>query len=134
MDVIGNSMQAVGRANRANICPIMYPVVEDLRCGDRNVVHVKFKRSRRPYLAYGIPYLRSGGADVQMEQKLYRDLLNERENRIDTWEIEPSEFKIQDIDTGAFQSYLQRAEAAGQIVTGLSRDEIKNLANSSLHE
>lgn len=29
---------------------------------------------------------------------------------------------------------LQKGEAAGQIVTGLSRNEIKNLTNSSLHE
>ena len=94
-DVIGQEIsdtttRDVSQAIRANIKPPIYPIIEKQHYGDRDVVHVKFEGKRRPYVAYGIPRIRIADEDTQMDQELYREMLNARENRIDSWETKIS--------------------------------------------
>ena len=119
-DVVGQeisdtTMRDVSQAIRANIKPPIYPVIEKLHYGDKDVIHVRFEGKHRPYLAYNIPRIRIADEDTQMDQELYREMLNARENRTDSWETKPSKYHIEDIDSAAFESYLQRAKDAGRI-------------------
>ena len=119
-DVIGQeisdtTMRDVSQAIRANIKPPIYPVVEKQHYGDRDVVHVRFEGGHRPYLAYGIPRIRIADEDTQMGQELYREMLNARENRTDSWETKLSKYHFSDIDKEIFENYLQRAKDAGRI-------------------
>ena len=119
-DVIGqeisdSTMRDVSQAIRANIKPPIYPVIEKQHYGDRDVIHVRFEGKHRPYLAYGIPRIRMADEDTQMDQELYREMLNARENLTDSWETKLSKYHISDIDKEVFKSYLHRAKDAGRI-------------------
>lgn len=118
LDISGNTMREISQAIRSDITPPIYPVIEERQYGGRNVVHVQFAGRRRPYLAYGLPRIRVGDEDVQMNQDLYREMLNERENRgnrTDSWEARMSQYKIEDLDTNVFDRYLRQAKSAGRI-------------------
>ena len=119
-DVIGQeisdtTMRDVSQAIRANIKPPIYPVIEKQHYDGINVIHVRFEGRHRPYLAYGIPRIRIADEDTQMDQELYREMLNERENRMDSWETKPSKYYVEDIDIDIFENYLQKAKDAGRI-------------------
>ena len=119
-DVIGQEIsdtttRDVSQAIRANIKPPIYPTIEKQHYGDRDVVHVKFEGKRRPYVAYGIPRIRIADEDTQMDQELYREMLNARENRTDSWETKPSKYHISDIDKEVFDGYLRKARQVGRI-------------------
>ncbi|MCR5100553.1 MAG: putative DNA binding domain-containing protein [Butyrivibrio sp.] len=119
-DVIGQEIsdtttRDVSQAIRTNIKSPIYPTIEKLQYGDRDVVHVKFEGKRRPYVAYGIPRIRIADEDTQMDQELYREMLNARENRTDSWETKPSKYHISDIDKEVFDGYLRKARQVGRI-------------------
>lgn len=119
-DVIGQEIsdtttRDVSQAIRAHIKPPIYPVIEKQHYDGKDVVHVKFEGKHRPYLAYGIPRIRIADEDAQMDQELYREMLNARENRTDSWETKVSKYHVKDIDGEIFKNYLQRAKDAGRI-------------------
>lgn len=119
-DVIGQeigdtSKRDVSQAIRANIKPPVYPMIEEQHYGDRDVIHVQFEGKRRPYVAYGIPRIRVDDEDVQMDQELYREMLNARENRTDSWETKLSKYHISDIDREVFDGFLRKARQVGRI-------------------
>ncbi len=119
-DVVGQeisdtTIREVSQAIRANIKPAIYPTIEKLHYDTKDVIHVKFEGKQRPYLAYNIPRIRVADEDAQMDQETYRELLNARENRVDSWEMKASKFCIKDIDTEVFANYIQRAKDAGRI-------------------
>lgn len=119
-DVIGQeigdiSKRDVSQAIRANIKPPIYPMIEEQHYGDRDVIHVQFEGKRRPYVAYGIPRIRVDDEDVQMDQEIYREMLNARENRTDSWETRLSKYRISDIDKEVFDGYLRKARQVGRI-------------------
>ena len=119
-DVIGQEIsdsttRDVSQAIRANIKPPIYPLIEKQHFGDRDVIHVQFEGKRRPYVAYGIPRIRVADEDTQMDQELYREMLNARENRTDSWETKLSKYHINDIDKEVFNGYLRKARQVGRI-------------------
>ena len=108
-DVIGqvisdSTLRDVSQAIRMNIKPVLYPVIEKQVYAGLDVVHVKFEGKRRPYTAYNIPRIRIADEDTVMDQELYREMMNERENRTDSWETKPSKFHLSDIDTEVFST------------------------------
>ena len=119
-DVIGqeisdSTIRDVSQAIRTNIKPPIYPEIEKLHFGARVVIHVRFEGKRRPYLAYGIPRIRVADEDVQMDQELYREMLNARENRTDSWETKISKYHISDVDDEVYKRYLEKARESGRI-------------------
>ena len=50
-----------------------------------------------------------------MDQEMYREMMNARENRTDAWETKPSKYRIDDIDHSVLDEYLQKAKEAGRI-------------------
>ncbi|MBQ6503403.1 MAG: putative DNA binding domain-containing protein [Flexilinea sp.] len=119
-DVIGqeisdSTLRDVSQAIRMNIKPALYPMIEKQIYAGLDVVHVKFEGKRRPYTAYNIPRIRIADEDTVMDQELYREMMNERENRTDSWETKSSKYHISDIDIEVFSDYLQKAKEAGRI-------------------
>ncbi len=114
-DISSSTIRDVSQAIRSNVKPPVYPVIEEQQYDGRHVVHVKFEGRHRPYLAYGLPRIRVGDEDVQMDQEMYHEMLKERENRTDSWETKLSKYKIEDIDTKVFDRYLRQAKSAGRI-------------------
>ena len=119
-DVIGqvisdSTLRDVSQAIRTNIKPALYPIIEKQVYAGLNVVHVKFEGKRRPYTAYNIPRIRIADEDTVMDQELYREMMNARENRTDSWETKPSKYHISDINADVFSDYLQKAKEARRI-------------------
>ncbi len=119
-DVIGqaisdSTLRDVSQAIRMNIKPALYPIIEKQEFGGLSIVHVKFEGKRRPYTAYNIPRIRIADEDTIMDQELYREMMNARENRTDSWETKPSKYHISDIDTEIFSEYLHKAKEAERI-------------------
>ena len=119
-DVIGQvisdtTTRDVSQAIRLNIKPPIYPIIEKQNYGDRDVIHVQFEGKRRPYVAYNIPRIRIADEDTLMDQELYREMLNERENSIDSWETKLSKYNIRDIDKDIFARYLKKAKEVERI-------------------
>ena len=114
-DISDSTLRDVSQAVRANIKPAIYPVIEEETYGGYSVVHVKFEGKRRPYTAYNIPRIRIADEDTVMDQEMYREMMNARENRTDAWETKPSKYRIDDIDHSVLDEYLQKAKEAGRI-------------------
>ena len=114
-DISDTTTRDVSQAIRLNIKPPIYPVIEEQNYGDRNVIHVQFEGKRRPYTAYNIPRIRISDEDTLMDQELYREMLNERENTIDSWETKLSKYHIKDIDKEIFARYLKKAKEVERI-------------------
>lgn len=114
-DISDTTLRDVSQAIRGNIKPAVYPVVEEETYSDRSVVHVHFEGKRRPYTAYNIPRIRVADEDAVMDQETFREMMNARENRTDSWETKPSKYHIRDIDTEILSDYLQKAKEAGRI-------------------
>lgn len=114
-DISDTTTRDVSQAIRLNIKPPIYPVIEEQNYGGRNVIHVQFEGKRRPYTAYNIPRIRIADEDTLMDQELYREMLNERENTIDSWETKLSKYHIKDIDKEIFARYLKKAKEVERI-------------------
>lgn len=76
---------------------------------------MKFEGSRAPYTAYNVPRIRVADEDKVMDQDTYRDMLNARENRTDSWETKLSKYHVNDIDREVFDGYLRKARKVGRI-------------------
>ncbi len=68
-----------------------------------------------PYTAFNIPRIRIADEDTVMDQETYRRMMNERENKSDSWETRPSKYHISDIDQKTLTTYLEKAREAGRI-------------------
>ena len=117
-DISDTTLRDVSQAVRANIKPAIYPVIEEETYGSHSVVHVKFEGKRRPYTAYNIPRIRIADEDTIMDQEMFREMMNARENRTDAWETKLSKYHIDDIDHRVLEDYLQKAKEAGRISFG----------------
>ena len=131
-DVVGQTinettLRDVSQAIRTNIRPEIYPVVEEQTYGDRAVVHVRFEGSRRPYLAYRLPYIRVADEDVAMDQGSYDEALHNRENRTSSWETQLSRYGVSDVDVEVFEEFLEKAREAGRLTVPqrITRKSIK---------
>ena len=141
-DVVGqtineSTLRDVSQAVRANIRPEIYPVVEEQTYGDRAVVHVRFEGSRRPYLAYRLPYIRVADEDVAMDQGSYDEALHNREIRTSSWETQFSRYDVSNVDVEVFKEFLEKAREAGRLTVPqrITRKSIKEtLAKLELAE
>lgn len=131
-DVVGQTinettLRDVSQAIRTNIRPEIYPVVEEQTYGDRAVVHVRFEGSRRPYLAYRLPYIRVADEDVAMDQGSYDEALHNRENRTSSWETQLSRYDVSNVDVEVFEEFLEKAREAGRLTVPqrITRKSIK---------
>ena len=131
-DVVGqtineSTLRDVSQAVRANIRPEIYPIVEEQTYGDRAVVHVRFEGSRRPYLAYRLPYIRVADEDVAMDQGSYDEALHNRENRTSSWETQLSRYDVSEVDVEAFEEFVQKSRDAGRLTVPqkITRKNIK---------
>ena len=118
-DVIGqeitdSTLRSVSQAVRTGIKPPVYPVIEEQEYEGRHVVHVGFEGKQRPYTAHNIPRIRIADEDTVMDQETYRRMMNERENKSDSWESRPSKYHISDIDQKVLADYLRKAKEAGR--------------------
>ena len=122
-----STLRDVSQAVRANIRPEIYPIVEEQTYGDRAVVHVRFEGSRRPYLAYRLPYIRVADEDVAMDQGSYDEALHNRENRTSSWETQLSRYDVSEVDVEAFEEFVQKSRDAGRLTVPqkITRKNIK---------
>ena len=119
-DVIGQeitdmTLRDISQAISYHIKPVIYPVIDTRIFGDKEVAYVKFEGNRAPYLAYNIPRIRVADEDKVMDQETYDDMLRQRSDVTKAWELQVSDYSIDDIVKADFKSYLNKAKAAGRI-------------------
>ena len=114
-DVNESTLRNVSQAIRSGIKPALYPVIESKDYEGKCVVHVGFEGKRRPYTAFNIPRIRIADEDTVMDQEMYREMMNARENKTDSWEIRPSKYHVRDVDLETLSNFLEKAKDAGRI-------------------
>lgn len=132
-DVIGQEIsdsttRDVSQAIRANIKPAIFPTIEIETYGGRDVVHVHFEESQRPYTAYNIPRIRIADEDTVMDQAKYYEMLHARDGSVGEWETRYSRYHVQDINREIFDGYLRRAKQVGRIT--IDTDEPRAVLNT----
>jgi len=119
-DVIGqeiseSTLRDISQAVSSHIKPTIYPEISIKTYGKLDVVYVKFEGNRAPYLAYNIPRIRVADEDKVMEQEIYEDMLQKRGDSAKDWELQTSEYTLDDIVLADLKSYLKKAKDAGRI-------------------
>lgn len=119
-DVIGQeisetTLRDISQAISNHIKPVIYPEITTKRFGDLEVAYVKFEGNRAPYLAYNIPRIRVSDEDKVMDQETYDDMLRWRSDGTKAWELQVSDYTVDDVDMTAFKRYLQKAKSVGRI-------------------
>lgn len=110
-DTLRSISQAIGN----HLTPTIYPTITAETVVGKSVVLVKFEGSRQPYLAYRVPRIRVSDEDLVMDQDTYEEMLKKRNSASNSWETQPSKYKISDIDNSVFSRYLKKAKNAGRI-------------------
>ena len=120
-DVLGQeindeTLRKVSQAIKNHITPSIFPEIRVKTFkGGKKTVYVKFSGDLQPYLAHNVARIRQADEDLVMSQEMYSEMLLARGGEKYSWENQPSEYTIQDIDIPAFKSYLMKAKAAGRI-------------------
>ncbi|MBQ9069183.1 MAG: putative DNA binding domain-containing protein, partial [Eggerthellaceae bacterium] len=114
-EVGDTTLRTISQAIGNHISPAIYPTISKESYGGRDIVVVEFEGTQQPYLAYNIPRIRVADEDLVMEQPRYEELMRKRDSVVYSWEAQKSKYTIDNIDTTAFQSYLQKAKQAGRI-------------------
>lgn len=120
-DVLGQeindeTLRKVSQAIKNHITPSIFPeiTVKTFKDG-KQTVYVKFSGDQQPYLAHNVARIRQADEDLVMSQEMYSEMLLVRGGEKYSWENQPSEYTIQDIDIPAFKSYLMKAKSVGRI-------------------
>ena len=120
-DVLGQeindeTLRKVSQAIKNHITPSIFPeiTVKTFKDG-KQTVYVKFSGDQQPYLAHNVARIRQADEDLVMSQEMYSEMLLARGGEKYSWENQPSEYTIQDIDIPAFKSYLMKAKSVGRI-------------------
>ena len=114
-DISDTTLRDVSQAVNSHIKPTIYPEISVKTFGKRKVVYVKFEGNRAPYLAYNIPRIRVADEDKVMDQETYDDILHRRGDAAKAWELQVSEYTLDDIIEADLKSYLKKAKAVGRI-------------------
>ncbi|MBP5592117.1 putative DNA binding domain-containing protein [bacterium] len=114
-EISENTLRDVSQAISYHIKPAIYPEIAVKTYGKLKVICVKFDGNRAPYLAYNIPRIRVADEDKVMDQETYDELLSRRSDTLKSWELQVSEYTLNDIVETDFKSYLKKAKDVGRI-------------------
>ena len=137
-DISESTLRDVSQAVSSHIKPTIYPEISLKTFGKLNVVYIKFEGNRAPYLAYNIPRIRVADEDKVMEQEIYEDMLQKRGDISKMWELQTSEYTLDDIVLADFKSYLIKAKSVGRIdfeseEPAVVMDKLELLAKDGFH-
>ncbi len=118
-DVVGQEItdkttREISQAISNHIKPAIYPDIDIEEYDGKEIVHVSFKGNKAPYLAYNIPRIRVADEDKVLDQDTYNDMLRERDAS-KSWELQVSDYTIDDVIDEDFKTYLRRAKDAERI-------------------
>ena len=114
-EINDTTLRSISQAISNHLRPAIYPKITTEQYGGRDVVLVNFEGTQAPYLAYNIPRIRVADEDLVMEQPYYEEMMHKRDNIRYSWEGQKSKYRISDIDTEIFKSYLKKAKRVGRI-------------------
>lgn len=137
-EISENTLRDVSQAISYHIKPAIYPEIAVQTYGELKVICVKFKGNRAPYLAYNIPRIRVADEDKVMDQETYDELLSRRSDTLKSWELQVSEYTLNDIVETDFKSYLKKAKEVGRIdfesdEPAVVMDKLELLAKDGVH-
>lgn len=137
-DISDSTLRDVSQAVNSHIKPTIYPEISVKTFGKLDVVYVKFEGNRVPYLAYNIPRIRVADEDKVMDQETYEDFLRRRNDVSKSWELQVSEYTLDDIIEADFKSYLKKAKEVGRIEfeseePAVVMDKLELLAKDGFH-
>jgi len=137
-DISDSTLRDVSQAVNSHIKPTIYPEISVKTFGKLDVVYVKFEGNRAPYLAYNIPRIRVADEDKVMDQETYEDFLRRRNDAAKSWELQVSEYTLDDIIEADLKSYLKKAKEVGRIEfeseePAVVMDKLELLAKDSFH-
>lgn len=106
--------------------------------GGKKTVYVKFSGNQQPYLAYNVARIRQADEDVVMSQEMYSEILLSRGGEKYSWEYQPSEYTIEDINLKDFKLYLKKAKGVGRIEfesdnPGVVLEKLSLIAEDGMH-
>ncbi len=114
-EINDTTLRSISQAISNHLRPAIYPKITTEQYGGRDVVLVNFEGTQAPYLAYNIPRIRVADEDLVMEQPYYEEMMHKRDNIRYSWEGQKSKYRISDIDTEIFKTYLKKAKKVGRI-------------------
>ena len=114
-EIGADTLRDISQAVSNHLEPKVYPkiseaIIDHLRC-----IHVEFTGDRSPYLAYGRAYIRVADEDKQMSSAALEDYILRKHMGKDSWDSEPSNKTIDDVDEEVLRRYIERANNVGRI-------------------
>lgn len=143
-DVLGQeindeTLRKVSQAIQNHITPSIFPeIMIKTFSGGKKTVYVKFSGNQQPYLAYNVARIRQADEDVVMSQEMYSEILLSRGGEKYSWEYQPSEYTIEDINLKDFKLYLKKAKDVGRIEfesdsPGVVLEKLSLIAEDGMH-
>jgi len=115
MDISDKTLRDVSEAVSNHIEPKIYPTINAVYVGDAHCIHVEFTGDNSPYYANGRAYIRVADTDRQMSAAELESFILKKNAWRDTWDSEPSDKTVADVDEDELKQYLERANQAGRI-------------------
>lgn len=107
-EISESTLREVSKAIAENIKPQIYPTVEKVELGEKNVIRVEVNGEEFPYSAYGKYYMRTADEDRDISPAELKRIIK-RNNAADSFEIEESDDKLSDIDDSALKKFKLEA-------------------------
>ena len=112
-DVIGheigkNTLSNLTDRIKNSIKPSVYPTLDKLEFGDKEIIAVTFSGNNKPYAYKGRFYIRMEQQNIPIDPLVIRELIKESHEYNDAWENELTEFNHEYIDDEAVDIFIDK--------------------------
>jgi ATP-dependent DNA helicase RecG len=113
--VTEKTLHDLSRAFKEHIEPRVVPTIDRVVIGEKACVRLAFEGDEAPYFSHGRAYIRSGEESLAMAPKELEEFFAKKRGVLSTWDSEPSDITLEDIDEALLRNYMQRANDCGRI-------------------
>jgi len=118
--IIGQNMtdktlRDISQSISNHIEPKIFPTVKCKSLDSKDCIHVKAEGEDKPYYAYGHVYMRVGDEDRQLSTREIEQLIIQKSEGKNYWDIQPSVLKADKVDETELADFVKRGKKAGRL-------------------
>lgn len=113
-DISDSSLRDVSRVIYESVKPQIYPVIQKIELGNKNVIKVEVNGSDLPYSAFGKYYLRTVDEDRIITPAELKNIMDDTRYK-NFWETTSSDLTFDDIDDKTVNDFYETSIQAGRM-------------------
>ena len=114
-NVAEKTLRDISQSISNHIEPKIFPTVKCKSLDSKNCIHVKAEGEDRPYYAFGHVYIRVGVEDRKLSTKEIEQLIIQKSEGKNYWDIQVSELKTDNVDETELRDFVKRGKKAGRL-------------------